>query len=112
MKLILQPLLENSIYHGIKHKTNPSLITIDISRERDLMKIQVADDGVGMTPERLQEIRDSLNASRTEESHHIGLYNTNKRIRLIYGEAYGLTIDSAPSVGTTVTLLLPVSPQN
>ena len=112
MKLILQPLLENSISHGIKHKTNPSLITIDISRERDLMKIQVADDGVGMTPERLQETRDSLNAFRTEESHHIGLYNTNKRIRLIYGEAYGLSIDSAPSVGNTVTLLFPVSPQN
>jgi two-component system sensor histidine kinase YesM len=101
--LILQPLVENAIYHG----TGKPGMTIRVEVEdagRDFL-LRVRDNGSGMTDSVLKRLRDSLTAGETSE--RIGISNVNERIRLKYGEPYGLTIESEFNVGTTVTLRLP-----
>jgi two-component system sensor histidine kinase YesM len=110
IRLLLQPLLENAIYHGIKEAPGPRRIRIAISEADGKLRIAVVDDGLGMRPERLAELRaglagpgDDLDAGRRS----IGLANTNKRLKLAFGEEYGLSVDSSPGQGTTVIVELP-----
>jgi two-component system sensor histidine kinase YesM len=107
LRLLLQPLVENAIYHGIKPQEGRSAIRIDARTVDSRLEISVTDTGAGMSAQRLEEIRESL-AIRETETPHIGLYNTNKRIRLAFGEDYGITIDSGEGRGTTVTVILPI----
>lgn len=106
-KLIIQPLVENSIYHGIKPTGRPGQIHICLRRKDAFLQIQVADTGAGIALEKLQEIRRNLEQSL--ETDHYGLYNVNERLRLRYGNAYRLTLDSCPGKGTCVLLSLPLS---
>lgn len=106
-KLILQPLVENSIYHGIKEKDGKCFIKIRIKRASSHLKIFIVDNGIGIMPDRLKEIQQNLNSSE-DFSDHIGLYNTNKRLKLTYGEAYGIKIRSLYGVGTVVHVLVPL----
>lgn len=105
MKLLLQPLIENSIYHGIKEKEGKGTIEIEILSVGSGVEMIVRDDGLGIPPERLSEIRRKLETDG-EFSAHIGLYNTNKRLRLQYGEESGISIDSAEGESTTVRALI------
>ena len=105
MKLLLQPLVENSIYHGIKEKEGSGTIEIEILRAGDGVQMIVRDDGLGIPPRRLENIRSDLERGG-DFSAHIGLYNTNKRLRLQYGEASGISIDSVEGQGTTVSALI------
>lgn len=107
MKLLLQPLLENCIYHGIKQKKEKSHITVQISDLGTLIELCVKDDGAGMDAERLAYVQRRLRNAAQESSDHIGLYNTNKRIKLLYGEDYGLQIASRKNQGTVVSVRLP-----
>ncbi len=106
MKLILQPLIENSLYHGIK-EAGKCLIKIKIrSVSKSLLQISVIDNGIGIVPEKLREIREKLD-SNSEQTKHIGLYNTHTRLKLTYGEQYGLVLQSKFGWGTAVHLFIP-----
>ncbi|NLY19133.1 MAG: histidine kinase [Clostridiaceae bacterium] len=107
VKLILQPLVENSIYHGIRQKDGFSLIRVRIRQVGELLKIAVTDSGIGMDKKTLMRVKEMLNTNYHESSEHIGLYNTNKRIRLTYGEKYGIHIRSKRNFGTTIIISVP-----
>ena len=103
-KLILQPLIENALYHGIKNRRGRGVIQITGEKQNDDILLQVRDNGAGMTEEQLQR----LQAGVYEEHHSgLGLKNVHQRIRLYCGEPYGLTFESKQGIGTTVTVLLP-----
>ena len=108
IKLLIQPLIENSIYHGIKEKEGKSLIKVKVWLLNSDLCIRITDNGLGIHRERLEFITGSLESDETAEYEHIGLLNTNKRIRFAYGKPYGLTIRSRRGSGTSVALLLPV----
>lgn len=106
IKLLFQPLVENSIYHGIREQPHPGEIVISVEAIGDLLHVTVGDTGVGIDPQRLSEIQRHLRET-TGDFEHIGLYNTNRRIRLMFGPEYGVTIESEPGVGTIVHVTLP-----
>lgn len=107
MKMLLQPLVENSISHGMNSEGTLH-VQVHITREDDVVCIRVRDDGQGMDDERLEYVRKSLDAKRTENGKHIGLYNVNKRIVLTYGPQYAIRIDSQRGEGTCINLRLPL----
>ncbi|WP_240414364.1 sensor histidine kinase [Paenibacillus periandrae] len=111
MKLLLQPLIENSIYHGIKEKEGHGLIRIKIRLKESALHIAIVDNGLGMHRDTLQMLRKNVETQH-EYSEHIGLFNTNKRLKLAYGEAHGITIRSKEGWGTAVYLKIPMTPAN
>lgn len=108
VKLLIQPLIENSIYHGIKVKERPSLIKIKMVRGSSHLRITVIDNGIGMSKERLREVRRMI-VMEPDTGEHIGLANTSKRIRLSYNTEKGLIIRSKAGLGTAVSLCIPVN---
>ena len=107
-KLILQPLIENAVFHGCSpqlHVSNRILVTA--KREEDLCKITVSDNGVGMPPEQLQDLRDAVADLDDIPSDSIGLRNVALRMHLTYGESFSFQIDSQPGQGTVITLTFP-----
>ena len=104
-KIIIQPLVENAIYHGIKPKLTGGIIRISARRVQEDLVIQVEDDGVGMNEWKLKELESRLLSEKPQGSY--GLYNVSERIRLYYGPSYGINIESDISQGTSVTLRLP-----
>lgn len=108
LKLMLQPLVENAIYHGVKNKRGRGLIRITGRRENGWMRFAVEDNGIGMTEEALFALRGRL--QRGEESGSYGLRNITERLRLYGGK--GLFIDSEQMRGTRVEFLLPTAPEN
>ncbi|HEX9025263.1 MAG TPA: histidine kinase [Clostridium sp.] len=105
-KLIIQPIVENSIKYGFKSK-DYLIVNVDVKIEEDGFMIYITDNGDGIGPERLLEINEIL-SKNNNSSLHIGLYNVKKRISLLYGEDYGLKIESADGKGTKVTIKLPL----
>ncbi len=103
-KLILQPLIENALYHGIKNRRGRGTISITGGQTEKTIILKVSDNGAGMTAEQLRQLQSGI-----YEEHHsgLGLKNVHQRIRLYCGEPYGLTFASAPLEGTTVTVTLP-----
>ena len=114
LKIILQPLVENSIYHGIKNKTGPGFIKINAWEERDgsgeggRLIITVHDDGIGMDPEICDRILHDPSLKSKSKGSGIGVRNVNERIQLYFGKEYGLRFESAPGEGTTAYITLPV----
>ncbi len=106
-KITIQPVVENALYHGIKNKRGGGRITVTGANLVDYVVICVEDDGKGMTKERLQEVTESLNAEKIEKSAVYGLYNVNQRIKLNFGDEYGLDISSTYEQGTRVIIRLP-----
>lgn len=110
-KLIIQPLIENALYHGIKNRRGRGLITITGGREGENILLRVRDNGAGMDAEQLRQLQNGI---YQEKQGSFGLWNVHQRIRLYCGEAYGLSFESTPGEGTTVTVTLPaggVSPK-
>ena len=112
IKLIIQPLVENAIYHGIKEKEGPGHITIRIKREgsedhRNLA-IYVEDDGEGIEEERLAAIRQGLKSGIIDPDGGYGIYNINERLKLYYGTPFGLSIDSTYLKGTSAKITMPI----
>lgn len=106
IKLIIQPIVENSIYHGIKYLQECGLITIKAEGSEGKIKITVSDNGVGMDEKTLSSLLSST-AVHSSSGNGIGLANIDERIRLSYGEEYGLSIVSELDIGTTVTITIP-----
>ncbi|MBL8102294.1 MAG: histidine kinase, partial [Anaerolineales bacterium] len=110
LKLLLQPLVENALYHGIKNKRQKGMIHVRARRKNEEeILLEVEDDGIGFTPEKLAQLRADLE----EESGDIklesgfGLGNVNNRVRLYYGKPYGLSVQSEYTGGTCVSLVIP-----
>ncbi|MBQ8506667.1 MAG: histidine kinase [Clostridia bacterium] len=107
LKLLLQPLVENAIYHGVKHRRGRGMIKVTGCTEGDFLVLKVQDNGAGMTPERLAEVREGLR-SDSGQSAGYGLFNVNKRIQLYYNRPQGLEIESNEAAGTLVRIRVPV----
>jgi two-component system sensor histidine kinase YesM len=106
LKLILQPIVENAIYHGVEQLYDEGIIKINVSIDGDTILFQVTDNGYGIKPDILKDI---LNKKANEkDSGGVGLKNVNERIKLFFGEQYGIEIDSILDVGTTVNIRIPI----
>ncbi|AEJ20432.1 sensor histidine kinase [Gracilinema caldarium] len=109
LKILLQPLIENAIYHGIKKTRRPGLIIVHGSLQTDHLMFVIEDNGLGMEESTLEHLRQNLShydVSNPESG--FGLYNVYKRIQLYYGTNEGLSIESQYNKGTRVTLRLPI----
>ena len=107
LKLMLQPLVENAIYHGMEFMDGDGMIMVKAWRKEDELYLSVADNGLGMTEDKVGMILTGKSTSGNGRGSGIGVKNVNERIKLYFGEAYGLTIDSEPDEGTTVIIHLP-----
>ena len=107
MKMLIQPLLENAILHGIREIEGPGRIRMTARRETDRLEIIVADNGVGMSPETIAAVW-KPEAHQHKGFQCIGIRNVHDRIRLYHGDAYGLNIASEPGQGVTVICVLPI----
>lgn len=106
-KITIQPLVENALYHGIKNKRGLGKIVISGHMKNDYFILRIEDDGIGMTEERLAKVCDRIYHKAPGENDIYGLYNVNERIRLNFGEKYGIFITSTHTVGTVVNVHLP-----
>jgi two-component system sensor histidine kinase YesM len=111
LKFILQPLVENAIYHGIELKDGNGVISISAEKKDGILEFCISDDGIGIKPGKLAEIEASLQKesynSDSENSRSYGITNVNNRIRLYFGGSYGLKYKSEVNSGTTVYVALP-----
>lgn len=118
LPLIIQPLVENAIQHGLREKDGKGIIRVDITKvmigerlQDEALKIMVTDNGGGMSDQRLNELKESIKTP-SEDGRSIGIANVYNRIRLKYGEPYGMTIDSTWGAGTVINLYVPVQIRN
>lgn len=109
IKLILQPLVENAIYHGIKEKRGAGLIKISGSMEDDKIHFRVSDNGIGIPAEKLDQINQMLKSEKLKNNEiGYGIFNVNAKIRLNFGKEYGLSFQSVYGEGTTVDVWHPI----
>lgn len=107
MKLTLQPLVENAIYHGIKVKEGKGHLAIDVEEQSDNIMIKVTDDGVGMSEERLSALMNTIQKGTGEKVESYGLANVEERIKVMFGGEYGLSFFSRLGEGTQVIVTIP-----
>ena len=105
IKLVLQPIIENAIYHGLKYKESKGLLIVKGFMKDGNAVLQVIDDGVGMDEETLAHIYDKHKVNY--HSNGVGVYHVQKRLKLYYGEDYGITYTSELGKGTTATITIP-----
>lgn len=108
LKLLLQPLAENAVYHGLEAKKGEGTINITAHEDGGTLQICVEDNGVGIPAAKLEEIRKALRDNNMEESGNFAIKNLNTQIQLRYGKNYGLDIYSEENVGTGVFIKIPV----
>ncbi len=116
VKLILQPIVENAVFHGVENKRSHCEITISACKKEEYLVLTVQDNGVGMNNEQLEKLKHSLNeeivhaeiSRYTERS--IGIKNVNARIKLYFGEQYGIDVESELEVGTKISIVVPAIP--
>ena len=108
LKLSLQPLVENAIYHGIKKKEEYGMIIISGYEKDDYIYLEVFDDGAGRTKDQLAELKETVNKRElNENTKHFGLSNVNHRLKLYFGEEARLEFESTEGMYTQVTMILP-----
>ena len=107
LKLMLQPLVENAIYHGMEFMDGDGLITIKAWRDKDELYLSVADNGLGMTEDKVSLVLSGKGNSSNGKGSGIGVKNVNERIKLYFGEDYGVRIESEPDEGMTIIIHLP-----
>ncbi len=109
LKMALQPVVENALYHGIKNKRGMGMIRVGIAETGDNLQIFVEDDGIGMEEDQLRKLRNLVSGQAVpeEDNSGFGIANVAERLRLNYGEAYGITFESTFGEGTRVNLLIP-----
>ena len=104
-KLILQPLVENAIYHGIKYKEGKGRVLVEGFLRGDELILRITDDGIGMSEEKMAHLFEKRETDRRKNS--VGVLNVHERIRLYYGKDYGLTFESTEGEGTKVEIHIP-----
>lgn len=106
LPLLLQPIVENAILHGLEEKDTGGMVVVHIYLEEDL-HIDISDNGCGMELNQVRKLRNSILVRNPEIKSSIGLYNINQRIKLCYGSRYGMSISSVPGQGTMISLVIP-----
>ena len=110
LPLLLQPIVENAVSHGLENIDENGQVTIRICEQDDTcLCITITDNGIGMTEEELALLRKNISEKDTSRTQSIGLYNINQRIQLCYGPQYSLNVSSEKGKGTQVILLLPLN---
>ena len=99
-KLILQPIIENAVIHGLEQKVGPGRIDLKVERTEKEMEIIITDDGIGT--DRPEQFREGIG------KNNIGLHNVHRRLQLYYGKPYGIDVESSPDRGTEVTIRIPL----
>ena len=110
LKLMLQPLVENAIYHGMEFMDGDGEILIKVFIQEERLRFIIEDNGLGMMKEQVQGLLTEKKHSSSRRGSGIGVKNVNERIRLYFGEEYGLFIRSEPDEGTAVEICLPALP--
>lgn len=108
LKLMLQPLVENAIYHGMEFMDGDGEILLKVWKEEGDLYFSVIDNGLGMTEEQVGNLFTGASHVDSKRGSGIGVKNVNERIKLYFGEKYGLSIESEPDEGTMVKIHLPV----
>ena len=107
LKLMLQPLVENAIYHGMEFMDGDGEIHVWVKKAGDDLWIEVRDNGLGMTKEQAESLLGEKTHVSSRRGSGIGVKNVNERIRLYFGESYGIAIESEPDEGTVIRIHLP-----
>lgn len=113
LKLSLQPLVENAVFHGLERKVGEGQIRLSVLLDADTLILTVRDNGVGMTPDALAQLQSTLEDARRDErdvsesKRSIGLTNIARRLHLFYGSASSISIESMEGKGTTVVVRIP-----
>lgn len=107
LKMTLQPLVENALYHGVKNKRSGGVIRISGERDGKLIRFKVEDDGIGMNAEALTHLQEEIRRPCKETDTGFGMANVNERIRMNFGADYGLMIESEEGKGTRVWVTIP-----
>lgn len=110
--LIVQPLVENAVIHGLDNTTNGAMVTVNIKQEENHAVFTITDNGAGIAPERLEQILNTLEIGEEQEGARIGLRNVHDRLKLSYGAEYGLSIESRLNEGTSITFRIPMEDIN
>lgn len=108
LRFILQPIVENAVFHGIQPKNEDGEIIITAMKRENEIELAVHDNGIGFSEERLKEVTSPEYISRNKSDEHIGVVNVHNRIRSYYGDEYGIKIDSQQGEGTTIFITLPI----
>lgn len=107
LKLIIQPIVENAIYHGIKSRRREGFVNIKINSKNNDIFIIVEDNGIGLKEEKLNKLKSALKKGKISRNQGYGMFNVNERIQLEFGKSYGVSIDSLYNNGTRVTIKIP-----
>lgn len=109
-KLTLQPLVENALYHGIKNKRGKGTITVSATRQADELVFTVRDNGIGMQADELARVRAAIDSDTVDPGESgFGMSNVQRRIRMQFGDEYGVTVDSTYMEGTAITVRIPAT---
>lgn len=109
LPLLLQPIVENAIIHGLEQMEEDGFIDISVSvLDNEILQVEISDNGCGMSPSELEVLQIRMAQRKIDRSSSIGLCNINQRIRLYYGDLYGMTIKSETGKGTCIIVKLPV----
>lgn len=106
-RISLQPLVENALNHGLKNKHGEKRIEIAAEKKEGILEILVKDNGVGMDSTEINKKLEENDKDIVEAGNSIGIYNINARMKMLYGEAYGIHVESKPEKGTCVILRVP-----
>ena len=111
-KLLIQPIVENAVFYGLEPKTGERNLNIEAYCTGKKLIVKVEDNGVGMSFDKLRTINDAMcsgvSMGDNGRGTQLGIVNVNERLRLFYGEEFGLRIFSCPKVGTTIEMVLPI----
>ncbi|MDU5261512.1 MAG: ATP-binding protein, partial [Clostridium celatum] len=109
LPLLLQPIVENAFVHGLEGTKEKGKIVVSAFEDLGYLLVEISDNGCGMSKERLEFINDNLGKTNKKENGHqsIGMGNINERIKIFYGDEYGIHVFSELNVGTKVVLVLP-----
>jgi two-component system sensor histidine kinase YesM len=110
LPLLIQPVVENALLHGLRKMDKPGHIQINIIKNRMTVAFQISDDGCGISPEKIEALKHTMNEENRSDASSIGLRNIYQRIKLYYGTDYDIEIESEEGIGTTITLILPTEP--
>ena len=108
LPLIIQPFVENAFVHGLESSEDGGNLTVHVSRDIGKIIITVEDNGVGMDYYELGKLRYAINSDEAGENGHIGVSNVNNRLKLQYGEQFGVKVDSKKNIGTKITITMPL----
>jgi two-component system sensor histidine kinase YesM len=109
LRLMIQPLVENALFHGIFNKEEEGVIRISAMAREDALHVIVTDNGVGLDPNVAGKVAPKRNPAHSGQTKGIGLANIRERIAFHYGDKYGLDLASCQAAGTSVTIRIPLT---